>query len=167
MKKLLFILLLAGCSEEDSGPVFRIEGDYFQSRFESFVEVADYFNVTIPRDNMILRFAQDDSPNTNNSRAYKEGDQLYIDIDKDFQDTYLNSSSIEINLYQHLAHGLVGTPFRDCGLMKKINNPDEVVDYSPGYDHYANLFDPESPCLQWHKEVKQYGGNAQAYDCWY
>lgn len=150
MKKLLFIsLVLFSCSEDDS-PVFKMEDPFFESRFEQFVEIAAYYDVTIPRNNMILRFV---TPNVNdgvnNSRAYKDGEQLYIDIDRGFMDLYTIDNYTTVIIFQQLANGLVGTPFRtDCGMMKKINTPEDMPEFnSLDYGDYPVLFDPDAPCF--------------------
>lgn len=147
MKRLLVIALIAtACSDDE--PAFRIEGGaYFESRFDSFVSIAGEHGVTIPRNNMILRPVKDSDIFINDSRAYKDDGQLYIDIDKDF----IDANSLDDNdgtrvLYQQLANGLLNTPFRDCGIMKRVTNGDDLTGEDWDYGDWPNLFDSSSVC---------------------
>lgn len=145
MKKLLFILLLVtACSEGDDGPVFRIEGN-LDSRFNDFAEIAESLNASVPRNNMILRPISDDNTAVNDSKSYKKDGQLYIDIDNRFVD-HIPANDAKQAVFQQLANGLFNTPFRDCGIMKLLANENELTGESWGYNDYANLFDPASPC---------------------
>lgn len=148
MKKILIILLIAtSCSESDS-PEFKIQDPFLQARFDKFVEIATALEVTVPRNNMILRFVPDNNPNVNNSRAYKDGDQLYIDIDQGFRDaTFTTEDHTEMVIFQNLANGLLGTSFRDCGIMKKVNTAEDYP-LNPDWDYgqYPQLFDEAAPC---------------------
>jgi hypothetical protein len=151
-KTIVAIALIAfSCDEgDDNSPVFRIEDPFFESRFERFVEIAEHedFGMTVPRNNMILRFVQDDDTEVNDSKAYRQGDQLYIDIDEKFIDVQVRiETHITIILYHNLANGLFGTPFRDCGIMKKVVTPDDLPeDAEWGWGDYPALFDPNAPC---------------------
>lgn len=146
MKRLLILLVLFSCSEDDE-PVFRIEDTFFESRFEKFEEIATALNVTVPKNNMILRFVEDDNINTNDSKAYTEEGQLYVDIDRKFQDAHTNfEREVEMLLFQQLANGLFGTPFRDCGIMKRVVTEDDISPTSWSYTDYPTLFDPQAPC---------------------
>lgn len=147
MKKILIVLLVVGCSE-DNGPVFKIEDTSLQSRFDKFVEIATNLDVTVPRNNMILRFIEDDNDGINDSKTHTEGGQLYIDIDKGFIDLYPSDIYINVLIYQQLAHGLLNTPFReDCGMMKRITVPADIPEFnSLDYGDYPALFDPQAPC---------------------
>ena len=149
MKKILMLLVLFSCSEDDS-PVFKIEGGLFlESRFEKFVEVAKYHNHTMPKDNMVLRFVNSERDCVNSSKSYIQDGQLYIDLDEVFirDCTFMKSDYVEMIIFQELAHALFGTPFRDCGIMKKINTQDDFP-VSPSWDYgdYPVLFDSEAPC---------------------
>jgi len=162
MKKLLFILLLpfiAGCDEGDdpSKTEFRIEDQghmknppYLSSRFENFLELADAKEVTVPKDNMILRWVWTDSTlhKYNDSKAYKQGNQLYIDIDEAFFFFHVDTEDeVELILFQQFANGLLGTPFRDCGFMRRVQIIDDLQ-FAQNWDagDYPVLFDPSAPC---------------------
>lgn len=148
MKKLLILLVLFSCSE-DEGPIFKIEDPFFESRFENFVEIAAFYNVTVPRNNMILRFITPFvSDGVNDSRSYKDGEQLYIDIDKGFMNGYTNDNYATVLIFQQLAHGLLGTPFReDCSMMKRVVRYEDMPQFdSLDYGDYPALFDPNAPC---------------------
>lgn len=152
MKRLSIIMLLAvfsSCSEENE-PEFKIEGGLFlQSRFDAFVEIAESeaFNKTVPRKNLILRFVSPNTDSYNDSRSYMKDGQLYVDIDEFFITNLTNNDHTIMIVFQELAHALYDTPFRDCGIMKKVNS---IGDLPPspnwGYGDYPVLFDSEAPC---------------------
>lgn len=148
MKKLLIIILLATACSEDDSPVFKIEGGpYFETLFNDFVGIAEDFEVAVPRNNMILRSVEDDNAFINNSRAYRERDQLIIQIDRAFIDANAHDGGDDIKvIFQQLANGLLGTQFRDCGIMKKVENGDDLTGEDWYYDDWANLFDSSTPC---------------------
>lgn len=149
MKKVLAIMLLAtACSDDE--PVFKIEEQFLVSRFDKFVEVASNFDVTIPKNNLILRFSSDDNTSVNDSRGFKDGDQLIIEVDNKFVETNaIYENRVEFILFQLLAHNIVGTPYRDCGLMKQVTAPSDIpADPQMDYGTYPNLFDSESSCLE-------------------
>lgn len=147
MKRLVILLLLTACSKDDE-PVFRIEGGtYFQSRFDEFVDIASWHDVTIPRNNLIFRPVDDDNDSFNDSKAYKNGDQLYVDIDKKFIDVQsTDGSDVSRVIFQQLANGLLGTNFRNCGIMKKVVTATDLTGEDWDDSDYPNLFDPSSPC---------------------
>lgn len=150
MKKILFIVVLFSCSEnEPNSPVFRVEDVYFESRIEKFVNIAKSFDVAVPQNNMILRFVDDDNIGVNDSKTYTKDGQRYIDIDRKFKDGLnLNGNQAEMLVFQQLANGLLGTAFRDCGIMKKINVPDDVPPAPTwDYDDYRSLVDSVAPCV--------------------
>ena len=147
MKKLLVLLLLTACSENE--PVFKIEEQFLVSRFDKFVSVASTFDVTVPKNNLILRYKSDDNKQVNDSRGYKDGDQLIIEVDNKFIDyAAVYDDRVEFILFQLFAHHIVGTPYRDCGLMKQVVTGADIP-ADPQMDHatYINLFDSSSPCL--------------------
>jgi len=147
MKRLIPLLLLFACSEDDS-TVFKIEDAYLQSRYDKFVTVASNLEVTVPKGNLVLSYLEDDNE-ANDSRAYKKGEQLHVEIDRSFLKFYCrDENQVEIVIFQQLANGLLGTPFRNCGMMRKITTPQDVPDVTLDYGDYVNLFDPSSPCSE-------------------
>lgn len=148
-------MVLFSCSEDD-GPVFKIEDTFFQSRFDAFDQIAVDLNFKVPRNNMILRFINSEEDCVNDSKSYTEGGQLYVDIDERFVKEcttlgYSPGGLTEMVIFQELAHALFGTPFRDCGIMKKINTPEDfpTQDVWSGdwdYSDYPTLFDSKAPC---------------------
>lgn len=157
MKKLFILLVLFSCSEDE--PTFKIEGGLFlQSRFDAFVEVAESedFNKIVPRNNMILRFINPLRDCVNDSKSYMKDGQLYVDIDEVFVKDCANlgyspGGIVEMIIYQELAHALFKTPFRDCGIMRKVNTPEDFPSqdtWNGGWDYgdYPALFDLEAPC---------------------
>lgn len=151
MKKLLIILIVvsfSSCSEDDS-PEFKIQDQFFVSRFEKFSEIGQNLGVTVPRNNLILRYVDDPDLNVNNSKSYTKDGQLYIDVDRKFNEALRYENENEVFLFQQFANALINTPYRDCGMMKKVNTYADLVGItSLDYDDYANLFDPQSPCME-------------------
>ena len=149
MKKILVVLLIVGCSsEEGNAPTFRIEGAYFESRFDNFANIAKGLGVTIPHNNLILRPVDDGVININDSKSYRKDGQLYVDIDNKFIEANASDDSDGIRvIYQQLANGLLSIPFRDCGIMKKVENGDDLTGEDWDYGDWPNLFDSSSPCL--------------------
>lgn len=147
MKRLIPLFLLFACSEDDS-TTFKIQDAFLQSRYDKFVTVASHLDAVVPKGNLVLSNLEDDNE-VNDSRAYKKGDQLHVEIDRSFLKFYCpDENQVEIVIFQQLANGLLGTPFRDCGMMRKVVTPEDVPYVSLDYDDYANLFDPDSPCSQ-------------------
>lgn len=142
MKKLLPILLLIACSEDE--PVFKIEsgsGYKLESRFDKYVQKATDNGVTITKSNMILRYSQDDNTNTNDSRAYKKDGQLYIDIDEKFiMANCPQENQFEVVLFQQLSNGLLNKSFGNCGMMQKINTSQDITSKDFTNLNYVSLF---------------------------
>jgi hypothetical protein len=157
MKKILiFTLIIVGCSDDDS-PVFRIEdgdvfgGPFLTNQFEEFSRMAEEYNVTVPRNNLILRWIDDETFNTNDSRSFLDGEQIIVEIDEQFIRHVATGAFIEVILFQNLAHALLDRDWEeDCGMMWRVESQADVLDperdYSDMYKHYPNLFDPSKPC---------------------
>lgn len=154
MKKLftLIIVLATACGGEDD-PEFKIvnptNGTNLETRFNKFIQLATDRRVSVPKNNMILRYVNDSNADTNDSKVHKDGEQLYIDIDYEFVHQSVSiEKELEIVIFQQLANGLLGRQFESCGMMLKVTTKGELASRNIANSNlnYDNLFLPGSSC---------------------
>lgn len=119
---------------------------YLSLKFSEFEQKAIEWGITVPKDNMILRWFPTETPN-NDSKSFMKGNQLYIEIDPYFINGIGGSQNYrDVLFFQQFANALLDTPWRDCGMMWKIETDVDVYNRDYSELNYNTLFDPSEPC---------------------